>query len=508
MTARVVAGRYQLHTVLGRGGMATVWAGLDTRLDRPVAVKVLDWAATADAATVHRLDHEARTLARLTHPNIVAVYDVGIQDDVPYIVMEFVDGENLHQRLVRGPLGLRQTIAVAVGVCDALTAAHESGVVHGDIKPDNILLSRAGAVKVCDFGIARLQQSARTSTAAATPPPVAVGTAEYMAPEQATGAPVTARTDLYALGCVLHSTLTGHPPFVDGDPMRVIWRQVNERPPPVASPGEAVPADLTTLVDQLLAKDPAHRPASADQVRARLTRLQISITATYPTVEPAAALAARASAAVPTRTRTMPAVAGQPGGPPIPPARTGLRLGPAGIAAVAVGAAAITALVMAVIIAVNGGDKSTPRVGAPTTGAAVSAAPPPTTEAAVPDPTTTDGVRAVIQAQLLAGELGGDEARDLNNRLDRIDRDLNRGRVNSAANKINDARERLDDFRDDDRIGEDGYTAILAAFNGLADALPQQDDHGDGDNGGDNGGDGGGDNGGDGGGGGHGGGGD
>src|SRR5262245_58626584 len=267
MSARVVAGRYQLHTVLGRGGMATVWAGLDTRLDRPVAVKVLDWAASADAATVHRLDHEARTLARLTNPNIAPVYDVRKQENVPYIVMEFVDGENLHQRLGRGPLGLRQTIAVAMGVCDALTAAHEAGVVHGDIKPDNILLSRAAMVKVCDFGIARLHQSARTASTVAN---TAVGTAEYMAPEQATGAPVTARTDLYALGCLLHATLSGRPPFVDGDPMRVIWRQVNERPRPVTAPGEAVPADLGALVDQLLAKDPAARPGSADQVRARL----------------------------------------------------------------------------------------------------------------------------------------------------------------------------------------------------------------------------------------------
>jgi serine/threonine-protein kinase len=492
MTARVVAGRYQLHTVLGRGGMATVWAGLDTRLDRPVAVKVLDWAATADAATVHRLDHEARTLARLTHPNIVSVYDVGIQDDLPYIVMEFVDGENLHQRLIRGPLGLRQTIAVAVEVCDALTAAHKAGVVHGDIKPDNILLSRAGRVKVCDFGIARLQQSARTATTAAN---VAVGTAEYMAPEQATGGPVTARADLYALGCLLHAALSGHPPFVDGDPMRVIWRQVNERPRPVTSPGEAVPADLVALVDQLLAKDPAARPASADQVRARLARVQTSVTTTYPTIEPAVAPAPRASAAVPTMTRTMPAVAGQPLAPPGPPARTGVRLGPAGIAAVAVGAAAITALVMAVVIALGGGNKPTQGAGGPTTGA-ITSAPPTTPAAEAPDVTTTDGVRAVIQAQLLTGELGEDEANDLGNRLDRIDRDLDRGRFNNVAKRIRDARERLAEFQDDERISPTGYDAILAAFDGLANALPQGGDNGDnGDNGdggdGDNGGDGG-----------------
>jgi serine/threonine-protein kinase len=316
-----------------------------------------------------------------------------------------------------------------------------------------------------------------------------------MAPEQATGAPMTPRADLYALGCVLHSTLTGHPPFVDGDPMRVIWRQVNERPPPVTSPGETIPPDLAALVDQLLAKDPAHRPASAEQVRGRLTRLQISITATYPTVEPAAAAAARASAAVPTRTRTMPAVTGRPAAQPVHPVRTGLRLGPAGIAAVAVGAAAVTALVMAVVLALGAGDKPTQRATGPTTGA-VASAPPTTTVVVAPDVTTTDGVRAVIQAQLFADEVGGDEADDLGNRLDRIDRDLDRGRINSAARRIDDARERLDDFRDDEKIGETGYAAILAAFDGLAGALPQQDDNGDGGDGGhggDNGGDGGGD---------------
>jgi serine/threonine-protein kinase len=475
MTARVVAGRYQLHTVLGRGGMATVWAGLDTRLDRPVAVKVLDWAATADAATVHRLDHEALTLARLTHPNIVTVYDVGIQDGVPYIVMEFVDGENLHQRLARGPVGLRQTIAVAIGVCDALTAAHNSGIVHGDIKPDNILLSRAGMVKVCDFGISRLQWSTRNA-AAAPRPTVAVGTAEYMSPEQATGGQLTEQADLYGLGCLLHAALSGHPPFVDPDPLRVIWRQVNERPPRLTAPREAVPAALEGLVEQLLAKDPARRPGSAEEVRARLTRVQTSVTTTYPTIEPAAALAPRASAAVPTMTRAMPAVAGQAATQQAPATRAGVRLGPAGIAAVAVGAAAVTALVMAVVLALGGDKTPTQQAGAPTTGAAVSSAPP--TEAPPPDVTTTDGVRAVIQAQLLAGALGNDEARDLTDRLGRIDRDVNRHRVNSAARQIGDARKELRDFLGKHRISQPGYDAILAAFNGLANALPQQEDNG------------------------------
>src|SRR4029450_10436881 len=184
MPARLMGGRYRLSSVLGRGGMACVWAGVDTRLDRPVAVKVLDGADSADAVMLERLDHEARTLAALAHPNIVAVYDLGADAGVPYVVMELVRGDDLGRRLTHGGFDVGEAVRFAMQVCAALQAARDSGVIHRDIKPDNILLTESGLVKVCDFGIARLlrsQQSRMTNSAAA------VGTAMDMAPEQATG---------------------------------------------------------------------------------------------------------------------------------------------------------------------------------------------------------------------------------------------------------------------------------------------------------------------------------
>src|SRR5262245_16125753 len=156
--------------------MAAVWAGTDTRLDRPVAVKMLDGAALADPDMMRRLDREAKTLARLAHPNIVAGYDVGTEDGVPYLVMEFVEGDNLARYLASGPLDVAAAVAIAVQICDAVEAAHRAGVVHRDIKPENVLLTSSGIAKVCDFGIARLVRSSRMGL---TAPAAVVGTSEY-----------------------------------------------------------------------------------------------------------------------------------------------------------------------------------------------------------------------------------------------------------------------------------------------------------------------------------------
>src|SRR5262245_25540352 len=268
MSERVVDGRYRLRAVLGQGGMATVWSGIDIRLDRPVAVKLLDPAAVGESAVVRFLDGEARTVARLAHPNIVSVYDVGIDGGQPYLVMELVEGEDLRRRLLPGPMSVSQTVTIADQICAALAAAHAAGVVHGDIKPDNVMLTRAGAVKVCDFGIARLQLATRAETRSA----VVIGTSEYMAPEQATGGAVDARTDLYALGCVVYAMLTGAPPFA-GDPADVLRQQVHDTVVPITFRRADVPPDLAAAVTDLLAKNPADRPGSAAALRARLSGL-------------------------------------------------------------------------------------------------------------------------------------------------------------------------------------------------------------------------------------------
>jgi eukaryotic-like serine/threonine-protein kinase len=216
---QLISGRYRLEAVLGRGGMATVWRGVDQRLGRPVAIKLLDRADTADPIMLQRFDREARTAGGLTHPNIVAVYDVGTDNGVPYLVMELIDGTSVAALLAGGPLPVDQAVDVARQTCDALGMTHAQGVVHRDIKPANILLTTTtGTVKVCDFGIARLAHQQTNLTA----PHTAIGTSAYMAPEQASGAPVDARTDLYALGCVMYAMLTGHPPFTGDNPLAVL----------------------------------------------------------------------------------------------------------------------------------------------------------------------------------------------------------------------------------------------------------------------------------------------
>src|SRR5690606_30567652 len=204
VSGRLLNGRYRLHSLIGRGGMAEVWRGEDLRLERRVAVKLL--GESTDPDRLARFRREARTVARLSHPNIVTGHDLGVDGGVTYLVMELIEGTSLATRLAKGPLTVGDAVAIAGQVCDALAAAHAAGIVHRDIKPGNILLTPAGTVKVCDFGIARLLHASPTQL---TTTGTVIGTSEYMAPEQASGAPVDGRTDLYALGCVLYAMLTG-----------------------------------------------------------------------------------------------------------------------------------------------------------------------------------------------------------------------------------------------------------------------------------------------------------
>ncbi len=471
MSARPLGGRYQLHTTLGQGGMAAVWAGVDIRLGRPVAVKVLDGAARADPVMLQRLEAEARTVAKLEHPNIVAVYDFGTEGDVPYLVMELVEGEDLQQRLANGPLDVRAAVGIAAQICDALEAAHQAGVVHRDVKPANILITAAGRVKVCDFGIARLQQSGQ---ARMTSHSTMVGTSEYMAPEQASGGPMDGRTDLYGLGCVLYAMLTGGPPFSGDNPMGVVWQQVHRPAAPVASLRAGVPADLDSLVARLLAKSPADRPASAGEVRDQLARVLPGLASDFAGVhraggvaQPTAAAVMHGRASVPMRTQTMPAfdVASED-----MPRRSGFRLGPVGVTAVAAGVAIVTALLVALFMAVwpeqpVAGTGTNP-AGSTSAGAGTSAAATKPVAEAVAD------VRTVIQAQVAAGELDTKTANDLTNKLDEIERQLSGRDPDRAAGKVDDLRDRLGELRRDGKVSDAGYAAIMASLDQLASALP------------------------------------
>ena len=262
---RVVGGRYALADVLGTGGMATVWRAVDQVLDREVAVKMLSPQLAADRAFRDRFEREARHVAALSHPSLVMVFDCGTDGGTPYIVMELVPGRTLRQVLDEaGSLPPDDAIGIAAAVCDALGAAHRAGLVHRDIKPQNIVLSPAG-VKVLDFGIARLE-----GTAGGTRTLAVLGTAAYLAPEVASGAQAGPQSDLYALGCVLFEMLTGTPPFTADADVAVAYRHVHDDPGPPSALRPGLPGQLDWVTTQLLAKDPARRPASAAGARASL----------------------------------------------------------------------------------------------------------------------------------------------------------------------------------------------------------------------------------------------
>ncbi|MFD0818922.1 protein kinase, partial [Micromonospora zhanjiangensis] len=267
-------GRYRVGDPLGSGGMARVWRGRDLRLDRPVAVKKLSGGGLSQAYARERFDQEARAIARLSHPNIVSVYDFGSEDDEPYLIMELVEGPTVARRLADGdPLPVADAVAIAVQVCDGLAAAHAAGIVHRDVKPANLIISPSGLVKICDFGVARLLDA--TGHAELTMSGISMGSPQFMAPEQINHEEVGPRTDLYALGCTLYAMLTGNPPFHGAPPIGIMHQHVHKPPRPVRELRPQVPAEVADLVAELLAKAPEDRPADADTVRNRLVAADV-----------------------------------------------------------------------------------------------------------------------------------------------------------------------------------------------------------------------------------------
>lgn len=258
----LIAGRYRLTQPLGAGSMGQVWRARDERLQRDVAVKVVDLASASGPVSPQQVQREVLATARLNHPSIVTTFDGGVESHLAYLVMELLDGESLAERLRRGPLPVEQAVAVAAEVGRALEATHLIGVVHRDIKPGNVMLLDRGRVKVLDFGIARL---AGDPTEAPGSP--VVGTAAYMAPEHAAGQPVGPPSDVYALGCLIVAMLAGRPPFLGATTYDVAEQQVHGTPPRLCSLRPDAPAPLDALVARMLAKSPSARPDAATVVR-------------------------------------------------------------------------------------------------------------------------------------------------------------------------------------------------------------------------------------------------
>ncbi len=290
-------GPYEILAPIGAGGMGEVYKARDVRLERTVAIKILPPDMASDPDRRRRFEQEARTVAALNHPNIVAVYDVGVQDDTVYLVQELIDGESVRELIDRAEITLRRAVTLAGQTADALSAAHQAGIVHRDLKPENIMITAQGRAKVLDFGLARQfalfggDADGRTKTIAITQDGVVLGTLGYMSPEQARGKVADARSDIFSLGAVLYEMLTGQRAFQRETAADTLSAILKDDP---AELPDKIPAGVRQVTLHCLEKDPAHRFQSAQDLAFAIHALGGSSTSTL--VEAAPRVPARARA--------------------------------------------------------------------------------------------------------------------------------------------------------------------------------------------------------------------
>ena len=277
LQGRVLDGRYRVQSHIADGGMASVYLALDTRLDRDVALKVLRRDLAQDEAFASRFRREARSAARLSHPNVVAVFDQGEDEGLMFLAMEYVPGQTLRDVIrAEGPLTPRAALDVITPVLQALAAAHRAGIIHRDVKPENVILREDdGAVKVADFGLAR---AVTTQTSTASQTGVLLGTVAYLSPEQVERGIADARSDVYAAGLVLFEILTGAKAFTGDTPIHVAYQHVHGSVPAPSSRVPSVPAELDALVALATARDPDQRPADAGELLAQVRRSRAMLT--------------------------------------------------------------------------------------------------------------------------------------------------------------------------------------------------------------------------------------
>jgi serine/threonine protein kinase len=274
-------GPYEILSALGAGGMGEVYRARDPRLGREVAIKVLPAGSAPDSERLRRFEQEARATAALNHPNILAVFDIGSQDNSPYIVSELLDGETLRARLISGALPVRKAVEYALQISRGLAAAHDHGIFHRDLKPENIFITRDGHVKILDYGLAKLTMpepgtrdlSVQATLDSVTGRGVLLGTLGYMSPEQCRGATIDARSDIFSFGAVLYEMVSGKRAFRGDTTADTISSILKEEPPDLSASGRDVSPMLERVVHHCLEKDPAARFQSARDVAFALEAL-------------------------------------------------------------------------------------------------------------------------------------------------------------------------------------------------------------------------------------------
>lgn len=278
MIGRLIDGRYQVRSRIARGGMATVYLATDLRLERRVAIKVMHGHLADDSAFKQRFIQEARSAARLAHPNVVNVFDQGQDEDYAYLVMEYLPGITLRELIEEyGSLTGEQTLDITEAVLSGLAAAHKAGIVHRDLKPENVLLADDGRIKIGDFGLARAA-TANTATGAAL-----MGTIAYLSPELVTRGVADTRSDIYAVGIMMYEMLTGEQPYKGEQPMQIAYQHANDSVPVPSGKNSKVPAELDELVLWATARDPEHRPRDARQMLDQLHETEALLRTALPT---------------------------------------------------------------------------------------------------------------------------------------------------------------------------------------------------------------------------------
>jgi serine/threonine-protein kinase len=444
----VLAERYRLDRSLGNGGMGEVFEATDLTLHRSVAVKLMSPSLVQDEPARARFLREARALAQVNSPNVVAVYDAGEDAERPYLVMELVEGTTLERELVgSGRVGPARAVAIATDIASGLAAAHERGIVHRDVKPSNVFLTPSDAAKIGDFGIARLERPDATLTLTGQ----TFGSPPYMAPEQATGGKVDARADLYSLGCVLFQMLVGRRPFSGDDAVSLVYQHVHSTPPRVDSLVPAVPAELAALVAGLMAKDPDDRPASAEEVRRALESV--------PT-EPIATAPVTATAVLPRRAQEL----GRRRKPWWP------------VAAVIIGAVVLLSLLVAFLAGGDPRPASSPTQGASTTPSSPASSPSPSV--AVPQTPKAAGAALLALTQQLqdAGAIDHKLASDIQHAVDEVVNGHGHGHGGDAGSTLNDLKDKISEAVDHGTLSAADGQRLTDATDRLEQTLNSEGD--------------------------------